>query len=511
MRRKILFIALCCLFAGQYVSAQKVFVKGNMTDISMVTPQTELFLKSKLFKFDEGINQHIQGKMFVRRFRHCQSAIKIKSEYPVTVYLAATTPVINKKWKSLNESFLSGNQKFYLYSYELDNRWVTVPDMNGNSSLLFAPQIERVDLPTVPGTVIYNSDNSDRNFVTDPALAVLPNGDYIAGCRARFSGKTGFVRLYRSTNKGKTWEVLSEIPEVGFYSLFVHDSVLYLMGTKGGFNHMVILRSDDGGRNWTTPIDSKHGLLSGESKSYHSASVPVAYAKGRIWRAMEDNLPKGKRYFRAFMMSAPINANLLDSAAWTRSEALPYDSTWLGTDRTFNGWLEGNAVVTREGNVVDILRIEERNFDGKAVMVRISDDGKQAYFDPQMDIIDLPGASKKFVIRFDSVSNLYWAITNHVFKQDLGKEHCGLLRNRLVLVSSSDLRDWQVRDTLISHDDPHFHGFQYIDWLIEGNDIIAVSRTAFDDKNGLPKRQHDANYLTFHRFKSFRKCLKTKK
>ena len=127
---------------------------------------------------------------------------------------------------------------------------------------------------------------------------------------------------------------------------------------------------------------------------------------------MEDNLPKGKRYFRAFMMSAPINANLLDSAAWTRSEALPYDSTWLGTDRTFNGWLEGNAVVTREGNVVDILRIEERNFDGKAAMVRISDDGKQAYFDPQMDIIDLPGASKKFVIRFDSVSNLYWAITN---------------------------------------------------------------------------------------------------
>lgn len=243
MRRKILFIALCCLFAGQYVSAQKVFVKGNMTDISMVTPQTELFLKSKLFKFDEGINQHLQGKMFVRRFRHCQSAIKIKSEYPVTVYLAATTPVINKKWKSLNEFFLSGNQKFYLYSYELDNRWVTVPDMNGNSSLLFAPQIERVDLPTVPGTVIYNSDNSDRNFVTDPALAVLPNGDYIAGCRARFSGKTGFVRLYRSTNKGKTWEVLSEIPEVGFYSLFVHDSVLYLMGTKGGFNHMVILRT----------------------------------------------------------------------------------------------------------------------------------------------------------------------------------------------------------------------------------------------------------------------------
>lgn len=510
MKIKIVFITLFCLFINQYIPAQKVFVKGNMTDISMVAPQTELFLKSKSFKFGSEINRYIQGKMFIRRFQYSQSAIKIKSEHPLTVYLATMIPISDKKWKPLNESFSSGNQQFYLYSHELSNKWITVPDIDGNSSLLFAPQIERVNLPTVPGTVIYNSDNSDRNFVTDPALTVLPNGNYIAGCRARFNGKTGFVRLYRSTDKGKTWKVLSDIPEVGFYTIFVHNAALYLMGTKGGFNHIVILRSDDDGHNWTTPIDSKHGLLSGESKSYHSASVPVVYAKGRIWRAMEDNLPKGKRYFRAFMMSAPVDANLLDSAVWTRSEALPYDSTWLGTDRTFNGWLEGNAVVTREGDVVDILRIEERNLDGKAAMIKISDDGKQSHFNPQTDIIDLPGASKKFVIRFDSVSNLYWAITNHVFKQDLGKEHCGLLRNRLVLVSSSNLRDWQIQDTLISHNDPHFHGFQYIDWLIEGNDIIAVSRTAFDDKNGLPKRQHDANYLTFHRFKSFRKCLKSK-
>jgi len=58
MRRKILFIALCCLFAGQYVSAQKVFVKGNMTDISMVTPQTELFLKSKFTTVQRNFLRH---------------------------------------------------------------------------------------------------------------------------------------------------------------------------------------------------------------------------------------------------------------------------------------------------------------------------------------------------------------------------------------------------------------------------------------------------------------------
>jgi len=48
------------------------------------------------------------------------------------------------------------------------------------------------------------------------------------------------------------------------------------------------------------------------------------------------------------------------------------------------------------------------------------------------------------------------------------------------------------------------HGFQYIDWQFDGNDIIAVSRTAFEDERGLPVRQHDANYFLFHRFTNFR-------
>jgi hypothetical protein len=43
-----------------------------------------------------------------------------------------------------------------------------------------------------------------------------------------------------------------------------------------------------------------------------------------------------------------------------------------------------------------------------------------------------------------------------------------------------------------------------VDWQIDGEDIIAVSRTAFDDGQGGAHSGHDANFLTFHRFKSFR-------
>jgi len=49
-------------------------------------------------------------------------------------------------------------------------------------------------------------------------------------------------------------------------------------------------------------------------------------------------------------------------------------------------------------------------------------------------------------------------------------------------------------------------GFQYVDWLFEDEDIIAVVRTAFDEADGTPAHNmHDANWLTFHRIEQFRK------
>ena len=53
--------------------------------------------------------------------------------------------------------------------------------------------------------------------------------------------------------------------------------------------------------------------------------------------------------------------------------------------------------------------------------------------------------------------------------------------------------------------DPHKHAWQYVDWQFEGDDVIFVSRTAFDDSLGGAHGAHDANYLTFHRIIDFRR------
>lgn len=65
-----------------------------------------------------------------------------------------------------------------------------------------------------------------------------------------------------------------------------------------------------------------------------------------------------------------------------------------------------------------------------------------------------------------------------------------------------------IREGLLFHPDVKKHGFQYIDWQFDNRDIIFLSRTAFDDEFGGANNFHDANYLTFHRIKNFRRLQK---
>ena len=140
-------------------------------------------------------------------------------------------------------------------------------------------------------------------------------------------------------------------------------------------------------------------------------------------------------------------------------------------------------------------------------------DKKTLAFNPETDLFPMAGGGKKFTINYDEVSGKYWAITNPCFDEDVNKTHegiyskglgAGLLRNRLALVSSTDLRTWDVEALLVSSNNPFFHGFQYVDWVFEGDDIIAVCRCAFEEERGLPERQHDANMLVFFRWENFR-------
>lgn len=352
-----------------------------------------------------------------------------------------------------------------------------------------------VEAASPPGVVIDYSPATTRRYIGSPSIAVLPNGDYVASHDVFGPGSANDRSVvFGSSNRGASWRKLAELDGQWWSTLFVHRDALYILGTTGNYGSIAIRRSTDGGRTWTMP-----GLLRDDGQ-YHCAPMPVIVHSGRLWRAFEKvipSLPWGMN-FCAGMLSVPVEADLLNPASWTASSFLHGDTNWLAG--TFGGWLEGNAVVTRDGRVLDVLRVDTKGCPEKSALVSISADGKTARFDPQTGFINFPGGAKKFTIRHDAKTDLYWSVATIVPEPHLHKNKPACIRNTLALTSSSDLKNWTVRRVLFCHPDTARHGFQYVDWLFDGDDIIAVCRTAWDGAHNF----HDANYLTFHRIANFR-------
>ncbi|MFO7622471.1 MAG: sialidase family protein [Bacteroidales bacterium] len=362
----------------------------------------------------------------------------------------------------------------------------------------------------VPGTVVAHSAASDQKYLGSPSISILSSGDYVASHDFFGPGSTEYeravTRIYRSANKGKSWNQISELNGQFWSNLFVHKGDLYIIGTYKHYGNLVIRRSTNGGVTWTEPEDENTGLLL--SGQYHTAPMPVLRHDGRLWRAFEDSMGPEKgwgRMFGSFMMSIPEEADLLVANNWTFSNTLRYNPSYMNGN--FGGWLEGNAVLTPDSQVVNILRADYR-IDGneKAAVINISSDGKTASFDSGKGFIDFPGGCKKFSIRYDPETKHYLTLSNYV-PPEFRNKNPERTRNTQALCSSEDLITWQVKKIVLQHPDMTKHGFQYIDWHFDGKDIIFLSRTAFDDGLGGANNQHDANYVTFHRLKKFRKYL----
>lgn len=362
------------------------------------------------------------------------------------------------------------------------------------------------DFNRVPGVIVDYSPASSGLYIGSPSLAVLPGGDYVAShdffgpkSNEHVSARSS---VFRSADRGATWKRVSDIQGAFWSKLFVHRGALYFIGTDRHHGNAIIRRSADGGETWTSPVDRKTGLLRADGE-YHCAPMAVVEHNGRLWRAMEWRHPPEKWgvNYRAGMLSIPVDGDLLDADQWTFAEFLPSYRAWNGGD--MGAWLEGNAVVTPAGEIVNVLRVQTKSPDEKAAIVRVSADGRALTFDPEKDFVPFAGGSKKFTIHFDPQTKLYYALASIVADRHRA-ENPGGIRNTLALVSSPDLRTWTTRTILLYHPEVKKHGFQYVDWMFDGNDIIAASRTAYEDGVGGARNNHDANFLTFHRWKNFR-------
>lgn len=372
---------------------------------------------------------------------------------------------------------------------------------------------QKVNYKSIPGVVITYQDADGGQYVGSPGICILPNGNYIATHDLFGKKSTEFTsaisKIYTSENKGKSWKEIAVLDGQFWSKPFVHNNALYILGTDKHHGNVVIRKSTDGGYNWTKPVNSKSGLLmEGE---FHCAPMPLVSHNGYLWRAMERADGEIKKWgfrYGTFMMSIKENTDLLDAVNWRHTNNLPYDSTYLNGD--FGAWIEGNAVLTPEKKIVNILRVHnpKDKFNESAAIVKISDDGLTSTFDKENGFIKFPGGGKKFTIKYDEKSRKYLAIVNYVPEEFRGKVQLDKIRNTQALASSTDLKTWTIHQILLQHADTKKHGFNYVDWEFDGKDIIYVSRTAYDFGDKSARNYHDANFLTFHRLKKYHKSFK---
>ena len=418
-------------------------------------------------------------------------------------------PLIADGWKAVtNVSFAynstpAATAMQVVYRHVAPGEVVHVRQLNDSGTMILTRRLswedDAKDHFDVPGTPVHYSPSYTTKYVGDPSLARLPSGRLVA--THSYFGETqpnNVVRVYQSDDGGQTWTHVRELTGQFWSGLFTVGDTLYLMGTSGGPDYkLIIRRSNDGGVTWTTPASASSGLI--DPARHHTAPVPVLLHEGRYWRAVE----KIGGTWSAYALSAPAGADFLVRTNWTATAALAWTNSAIA-DR----WSEGNMVVKPDGELGIVLRLDP--IANKAALVHIDPAGNLS-FNADKDLIDFPGGQAKFTIRYDAQTSNYWSLVNFLDMDDpddLDDPGISYQRTCIALTKSPDLRNWSVHTIVFDVSNGRLLegtdnklGMQYIDWLFDGDDIIAAMRTAWGQD--VP-RSHDANYLTFFRIEAFR-------
>lgn len=357
------------------------------------------------------------------------------------------------------------------------------------------------DLSRAPGVVIGHQHAPSplermlgrAQYVGSPSITILPDGTYVASHDLFGWGSSektsGITKIYRSNVRGESWTQTAMLEGQFWSTVFAHDDGLYIIGYARKSGNLIIRKSADAGATWTEPVDEQHGLL--REGRYGGTPNPLVEYEGRLW------FSQGTR-----ALSAPVDADLLQADSWTLSKGVSQDESWL--DGRFPFWSEGQVTASPAEGVVILPKVNQLPY---TALLHVESPRDMA-FNPYLDFAELPGAEKKFGVAYDAVSGRYFALTNPVLpvhKDDRWlADTPAMIRNTAALLSSSDLRHWEVEKIFLYSSDLYHEAFQYLNFSIDGDDLAVVSRTAFKLGGHKPPRGHDSNLMTFHRIADFR-------
>ncbi|MBQ9802700.1 MAG: hypothetical protein IJW51_06500 [Clostridia bacterium] len=335
-------------------------------------------------------------------------------------------------------------------------------------------------------------------YLCSPSLLRHPDG-YLLASMDLFEGEEAqnLTLIFRSDDDGATWHYVSELMPCFWGKLFLHRGELYMLACSTEYGDLLIGKSLDGGKTFGAPVALLRG---GGGKNgqigVHKNPQNMICHGGRLYGTLEWGSWKNREFGHAAMvMSCDENADLLIPENWHFSAPLKFDHFLpeLADLPQKTMTIEGTLAVSPEGKLLNIMRFGRYN-TAIAYEVNTADPDAPLRF---AHLIPFSANYSKFTVKKDPVTGYYYTVGTRVYSPDNLRA-----RNLLSLMRSQNLQEWEVVTDLLDyrHADSALVGFQYVDFEIEGEDLIFLSRTAINGAHNF----HDANYSTFHRVKNFR-------
>ena len=361
--------------------------------------------------------------------------------------------------------------------------------------------------------VVHQSEKTDT-----PGIAQFPDGRLVVCYRSQ--EPTSNTYIAESTDGGRNWTTICDL-KGDFYgpSFFHHDNATYLFlrgKTTGQYNDLLLFKSSDHGRNWESTILIK---ATKQTTRITTGNTPVLLHDGKLIVAISDWGGKGKLFpekGRIFCGWCPANSDPMVANNWNWAKPLEMpDPNNAPFDK--GGWLEPNAVIAPNGDVLLVTRVDSDEGELGAI-AKVNMKTKTIEFEDRFPaqpgetgFLRIPGGGcGMFYIKYDPVSKRYLMLSNPRLGGSVLLWGIKRIRNSLVLFESKDLYHWSWVKSLIKDNlyqdwktSAVKTGFQQPSFVISGDDIIAVSRTAY----GKTKNWHDANMITVHKLADFRSFL----
>ena len=353
-----------------------------------------------------------------------------------------------------------------------------------------------------------------QSFIHDPGMIKMPDGRLLAfsPCWKKGPEPEYKVVVSESIDNGLCWKEICILP-YSDATPFLYNGVLYLFTEYRQHEGVYFTCSFDGGYTWEDPIQVS-------DKGYWNCQTSMVQRDGKLYWCMDDS------HLRLVAACCDLEKGVMNPDAWRFSEPLTLPETprclnrhlnpiqykkWPGAWPNEFGVLEAN-VVDVHGELVVIARviIDEYSTVNLGAYLKITDtdeDGLGLLF---LQYHPLPGGQCKFSIAYDKLSDMFYMASNLPansidlmgYREKWIGSGCsgstGNDRRILALWYSLDTFNW-IPIGIIAIAQKARQAFMYPSMLIDGDDLILLSRTSIDAPN-----QHDADYSTFHRISNFR-------